>query len=84
MRVAGCAWLPDGGRAGLLWAGWVAWLWLLCVDVDMVGVSRGGCLVGGLYMGVVQDCGCWGFGRLAGRVHGCDVAPARLADWLTG
>jgi hypothetical protein len=52
VRVAGCAWLPDGGRAGWLWAGWVArllaWLWLLCVDVDMVGgVSRGGCLVGG-------------------------------------
>ena len=85
VRVAGlgCAWLPDGGRAGWLWAGWVR-----CLAVAAVrGCGYGGCepgrMPGGWVLSKIAVAGALeGWPR--GRVHGCDVAPARLAGWLTG
>ena len=83
MRVAGCAWLPDGGRAGWLWAGWVASLAVAAVR----GCGYGGCepgrMPGGWVLSKIAVAGA-----LEGWPGGCMavtwLAPARLADRLTG
>ena len=58
----------------------VGWLWLLCVDVDMVSVSRVGCLVGGWVLSKKIAVA----GALEGWPGGCMAVTWFRPGWLTG
>ena len=79
MRVAGCAWLPDGGRAGWLWAGWVAALAVAAVR----GCGYGGCEPGRMPGGWVL-CKIAVAGALGGWPGGCMAVTWLRPGWLTG